>query len=97
MLSFARDIRPLFTQEDIEHMLDVDPSLDLGSYDSVKAHANIIDRRVSLGEMPPDKPWPQEQVDKFKQWMDEQYPAVEQSNVRACVTRIPLQTLHAVW
>jgi hypothetical protein len=74
MLSFARDIRPLFTQEDIEHMLDVDPSLDLGSYDSVKAHANIIYRRVSLGEMPPGKPWPQEQADKFKQWMDEQYP-----------------------
>ena len=45
MLSFARDIRPLFTQEDIEHMLDVDPSLDLGSYDSVKAHANVIYRR----------------------------------------------------
>ena len=74
MLSFARDIRPLFTQEDIEHMLDVDPSLDLGSYDSVKAHASIIYRRVSLGEMPPGMPWPQEQVDKFKQWIDEQYP-----------------------
>ena len=58
MLSFARDIRPLFTQEDIEHMLDVDPSLDLGSYDSVKARASIVYRRVSLGEMPPGMPWP---------------------------------------
>jgi hypothetical protein len=74
MLSFARDIRPLFTKEDIEHMLDVDPSLDLGDYDSVKTHASIIYRRVSLGDMPPGRPWPQEQVDMFKQWMDEQYP-----------------------
>ena len=74
MLSFGRDIRPLFTQVDIEHMLDVDPSLDLGAYDSVKAHANIIYRRISLGDMPPGRPWPQEQVDKFKQWMVEQYP-----------------------
>ena len=41
MLSFAGDIRPLFTQEDIEHMLRVDPSLNLGSYNSVKAHASI--------------------------------------------------------
>jgi len=74
MLSFVRDIRPLFTQEDIEHMLDVDPRLDLGSYDSAKAHANIIYRRVLLGDMPPGGPWPQEQVGKFKEWMDEQYP-----------------------
>jgi tyrosinase len=74
MLSFARDIRPLFTQEDVDHMLRVDPSLDLGSYDSVKAHASSIYRRVSLGEMPPGKPWPQEQVAAFKQWMDEQHP-----------------------
>jgi len=56
-------------------MIDVDPSLDLGSYDSVKAHASIISRRVSLGEMQQGRPWPQEQVDKFKQWMDDQYPA----------------------
>jgi hypothetical protein len=74
MLGFAHDILQLFSQEDIEHMLDVDPSLDLSSYDSVKAHASIIYRRVSLGDMPPGRPWPQEQVDKFKQWMDEQYP-----------------------
>jgi hypothetical protein len=50
------------------------PSLNLGSYDSVKAHASIIYRRLSLSEMPPGRPWPKEQVDKFKQWMDEQYP-----------------------
>ena len=75
MLSFARDICPLFTQEDIEHMLDVDPSLDLGSYDSVTAHASNIYSMLSLSAMPPGRPWPKEQVDKFKQWMDEQYPA----------------------
>jgi hypothetical protein len=74
MPSFARDIRPLFTQEDIEHMLAVDPTLNLGSYDSVKAHATAIHTMVSAGRMPPGRPWPQEEVDKFKQWMDQNYP-----------------------
>lgn len=75
MTSFARDIRPLFTQEDVDHMLDVNPDLDLSSYDSVKANASDIYNVISNGEMPPDQPWPKSQVDMFKQWMDEGYPA----------------------
>ena len=75
MTSFAHDIRPLFTQEDVDHMLDVNPDLDLSSYDSVKANADDIYNVLSSGEMPPDQPWPKAQVDKFKQWMDDGYPA----------------------
>jgi len=75
MTSFARDIRPLFTQEDVDHMLDVNPDLDLSSYESVKANADDIYNVLSTGEMPPGDPWPKEQVDKFKQWIDEGYPA----------------------
>lgn len=71
MPSFAKDIRPLFTQEDVDHMLDVDPNLDLSSYDSVKSNATAIYDVLSSGAMPPGEPWPKDNVDKFKQWMDQ--------------------------
>jgi hypothetical protein len=74
MTSFADDIRPLFIQEDIEHMLGVDRTLNLGDYDAVKARANDIYRQVSFRNMPPGRPWAQDQVDMFKKWMDENYP-----------------------
>ena len=74
MLSFARDIRPLFTPEDVEHMLDVDPDLDLGSYASVRENADDIERTLASGTMPPGQPWPAEQVALFRRWMDEGFP-----------------------
>jgi len=74
MTSYAKDIRPLFIQEDIEHMLGVDPNLNLGSYDSVKARATDIYMQVSFRNMPPGRPWAQDRVDLFKQWVDENYP-----------------------
>jgi hypothetical protein len=75
MTSFASDIRPLFTDEDVEHMLDVNSDLDLSRYEAVKANADDIYNVLSAGEMPPGQPWPQEQVARFKQWMDDGYPA----------------------
>jgi hypothetical protein len=75
MTSFARDIRPLFTEEDVDHMLDVNSDLDLSSYEAVKANASDIFNVLSAGEMPPGQPWPPEQVATFKQWMDDGYPA----------------------
>lgn len=75
MTSFARDIRPLFTDEDIEHMLDVQPKLDLGSYESVKANAYDIYNVLASGDMPPGEPWSEAQVARFKSWMDEDFPA----------------------
>jgi tyrosinase len=74
VVSYANDIRPLFTDEDVEHMLDVNPDLDLSSYDAVKANAQDIYGVLSSGDMPPGDPWPEENVAKFKQWMDENYP-----------------------
>jgi hypothetical protein len=74
MTSFADDIRPLFIQEDIEHMLRVDRNLNLGNYDAVKARANDIYLQVSFKNMPPGRPWAQDHVDMFKKWMDENYP-----------------------
>ncbi len=68
MVSFAKDIRPLFTDEDVEHMREFD--IDLSDYDSVKAHADEIHERLADGSMPPDSPWPESDVARFKEWMD---------------------------
>ena len=73
MASFARDIRPLFTDEDVEHMVDFD--LDLGSYDSVKKNAEGIYERLADGSMPPGAPWPDERIARFRRWIDEGCPA----------------------
>ena len=69
-LSFAKDIRPLFRDDpDVEMMKAYD--LDLSSYADVKAHVDAIYRTVEDGSMPCEDPWPEEQVAKFKQWMDD--------------------------
>lgn len=74
MPSFAADIRPLFTQDDVDHMKEVDPNLDLSDYQSVKDNADAIYQVLSEGSMPPDGPWPQPQIQLFKEWMDQNYP-----------------------
>lgn len=69
-ISFAADIKPLFTDVDRSHMSFM---LDLGSYDDVKSNADDIYDSVSNGRMPPASaggPWSQEKVDLFKQWID---------------------------
>ncbi len=69
-LSFATDIRPLFRDSpDVEAMKGF--GLDLSSYDDVKAQAAAIYKTLEEGSMPCDEPWPQEQIARFKQWMDE--------------------------
>lgn len=73
-LSFAKDIRPLFTDTDIDHMSFF---VDLSSYDDVKAKAAAIDGRLTgkTGrQMPPKStggPWPPAQIALFEQWMTE--------------------------
>jgi len=68
-LSFATDIRPLFRDSpDVEAMKSF--GLDLSSYDDVKAQAEAIYSRLEDGSMPCDEPWPNEQIARFKQWMD---------------------------
>jgi hypothetical protein len=72
-LSFATDIKPLFTAKDQEHMSFM---FDLWDYNDVKSNAAEIYDSVSAGRMPEGddgkpKPWPKDQVAKFKQWMNE--------------------------
>jgi hypothetical protein len=72
--SFAADIRPLFTDRDIQGMKK---GFNLASYDEVKAHASAIyDRIRGIGGavMPPpppqgEGPWPQSHIDLFAKWL----------------------------
>jgi hypothetical protein len=69
-LSFARDIRTLFRDSpDVEAMKSF--GLDLSSYADVKAQAEAIYSRLEDGSMPCDEPWPDEQIARFKRWMDD--------------------------
>ena len=69
-LSFATDIRPLFRDDpDVEAMKPF--GMDLSAYEDVKAQADNILARLEDGSMPCDEPWPQVQIDRFKQWMSD--------------------------
>jgi hypothetical protein len=68
--SFQADIRPLFTERDIQGMIK---GFNLASYDEVKAHAAAVyDRIRGIGGAvmtpPPPRgegPWPQSRIDLF--------------------------------
>ncbi len=73
-LSFASDIRPMFTDVDVDHMKSF--GLDLSSRDDVEKHANNILSVVSSGDMPPrteNRPWTKDMCAKFQQWMNSGY------------------------
>jgi hypothetical protein len=72
-VSFDKDIKPLMTEADHEHMLFM---FDLWSYKDVKDNADDIYDAVSNGRMPPgpprgEGPWSKDKVDLFKHWMDD--------------------------
>ena len=78
-VSFANDIRPLFTSLDVDHM---SPFFDLTSYEDVKNNAqNILQRLKGMGGavMPPplakggDGPWAVEKIALLQSWMDGGY------------------------
>jgi hypothetical protein len=72
--SFQADIRPLFTERDIQGMLK---AFNLAKYDDVKKNAAAIyDRIRGIGGavMPPpppkgEGPWPQSRIELFAKWM----------------------------
>jgi hypothetical protein len=66
-LSFARDIRPLFRDRDIRSMQS---AFDLASYNDVRTHAEAIYSVLAAGQMPCDGPWPEEDVRRFRSWLD---------------------------
>lgn len=71
--SFVTDIRPLFSDDDVQHMSF---ALDLSSFDDVKENSAAILDRVSRapgspGIMPPPPraPWTSAQVKLFQDWI----------------------------
>ena len=71
-LSFAKDIRPMFTDTDVDHMKAA--GMDLSSYDDVKNNALGIYAVVSEGTMPPPgtgETWSAQMCETFKQWQDQ--------------------------
>ena len=66
-VSFERDIRPLFRSEDIEEM---SWAFDLSSFKEVRERADEIHTRLADGTMPCDGPWPETDVDRFREWID---------------------------
>ena len=72
MLSFAKDIQPLFREDD---RLAMDYRFDLWNYEDVCTHAQSILETVADGSMPCDEPWPEERVALFHRWIDEGMPA----------------------
>jgi hypothetical protein len=65
--SYENDIRPLFRDTDRSRM---EFAFDLWDYDDVKENAPLILERLAEGDMPCDGPWPGDQVDLFRNWVD---------------------------
>jgi hypothetical protein len=65
--TFERDIRPLFRDMDVEEMSF---ALDLSSYEEVRDNAEAIYARLADGTMPCDSPWPEEDRERFRAWID---------------------------
>jgi uncharacterized membrane protein len=70
--SFENDIQPMFAQ----YRDRMTWRLDLGKHADVSANADIIYDQISTGQMPPANQGSlrQDQIDLFKQWMDEGCP-----------------------
>lgn len=68
IVGYAREIRPLFRQSDVDAMRRA-RQLDLASHDEVAKRADDILGRLERGEMPCDGAWPPEQVDLFRRWI----------------------------
>ncbi|MER5547218.1 hypothetical protein ABT072_33335 [Streptomyces sp. NPDC002589] len=73
-VSYARDIRPLFTAMDIDHMQPMGVLLDDFTYMSDPGHAQDVLDQVSSGSMPPpdsgEPPWDQQRVQMFQDWIN---------------------------
>lgn len=78
-VSYKTNIKPLFTEMDRNHMMAA-RHFDLWNYDDVKTWASAILGAVSPPNpaMPPpnsgEKPWTDEMVSLFKQWISEGFP-----------------------
>ena len=71
-MSFDRDIKPLFREQDSEAM---ESHFDLWDYEDVKENSGPILAEVKGGNMPCDTPWPPDRVALLQRWIDAGMPA----------------------
>jgi hypothetical protein len=67
--SFEQDVRPLFRERDRETMMSV-AKFDLWKHRDVAERSSAILERLADGSMPCDRPWPDDQVEVFRRWID---------------------------
>lgn len=67
-LTYTENIRTLFRDRDVTSMSF---AFDLSSYEDVRANAEAIYERLAEGSMPCDRPWPAEQVERFRNWINQ--------------------------
>jgi hypothetical protein len=77
-VSFEKDILPLFTPTDIEHMNDKEIYLSDYAYMSNPDNATAVLDSVANGSMPPTwggggGAWPEEKVQLFAKWVEDGY------------------------
>jgi hypothetical protein len=70
--SFEQDIKPLFRERDRNSM---DFAFDLWDYEDVRENAPAILGRLTVGTMPCDGAWPEDQIALFRRWLEAGTPA----------------------
>ncbi len=68
-VSFARDIRPLFRDLDIEEM-KYNRDFDLSNYEDVKRYYIDIGMQLEAKTMPCDEPWTDDKIALFAKWIE---------------------------
>jgi len=71
-LSFDRDIKPLFREQD---QTEMSWAFDLWSHGDVRDNADAILERLETGDMPCDDSWPEDRVALFRRWAEAGAPA----------------------
>ena len=66
-LSYAAEIQQMFRDKDRARM---EWAFDLWRYEDVRDNADAILERLEDGDMPCDGAWPDEQIEKFKSWIE---------------------------
>jgi hypothetical protein len=78
-VSFATNIRPMFTDMDVAHMKNFGVLLDDFGYMADPAHAQKVLEAVSRGLMPPsgsgEPSWSPDRVELFQNWITDGYQA----------------------
>jgi hypothetical protein len=68
--SFEADIKGLFRSLDVSSM-KIERGFDLSKYEDVRSRADIILKRLEMGDMPCDGPWPAERIALFQKWISD--------------------------